>query len=177
MHLNELDGPTGLAVRLHGIVWCYRVVFVRTQGKRNRSELDHLLPSLDVGHFRTLCHMQSTPRLVLFKVPVYSVESWHPVRFHNKSICIEALRDCYESCFLWSFLRFLIQVLGGEQVLVLVLKDKSSTRGIYIGGESKAAAARTTFEDPSFTTIFVPMRVLWGGSTAKGVGRFLPRTK
>jgi hypothetical protein len=35
---------------------------------------------------------------------------------------------------LYSFLRFLIQVLGGEEALILMLKDKSPTRGVHMWG-------------------------------------------
>lgn len=67
-------------------------------------------------------------------VPIYSIESWLAMRFHNKAIYIETLRDFYESYVLYSFLQFLIQVLGGEEALVLMLKDKSPTRGAHMWG-------------------------------------------
>ena len=46
----------------------------------------------------------------------------------------ETLRDLYESYVLYSFLQFLIQVLGGEESLILMLKDKSPTRGAHMWG-------------------------------------------
>lgn len=64
-------------------------------------------------------------------VPIYSIESWLCLRFHEFAIYIETLRDCYESYVLYSFLHFLIEVLGGEESLIMMLKDKSPTRGVH----------------------------------------------
>lgn len=71
---------------------------------------------------------------ILWMVPIYSIESWLCLRFHTLAIYIETLRDCYESYVLYSFFQFLIEVLGGEDALVLMLKDKSPTRGAHIWG-------------------------------------------
>mmetsp|Transcript_20101 Transcript_20101/g.57014 ORF Transcript_20101/g.57014 Transcript_20101/m.57014 type:complete len:666 (+) Transcript_20101:454-2451(+) len=71
---------------------------------------------------------------ILWMVPIYSIESWLCLRFHRYAIYIETLRDCYESYVLYSFLQFLIQVLGGEEALILMLKDKSPTRGVHMWG-------------------------------------------
>ena len=71
---------------------------------------------------------------ILWMVPIYSIESWLCLRFHELAIYIETLRDCYESYVLYSFFQFLIQVLGGEEALILMLKDKSPTRGTHIWG-------------------------------------------
>lgn len=79
-------------------------------------------------------HVQVYVVRVLWMVPIYSIESWLAMRFHKQAIYIETLRDLYESYVLYSFLQFLIQVLGGEQALILMLKDKSPTRGVHMWG-------------------------------------------
>lgn len=56
------------------------------------------------------------------------------MRLPNKAMYFETLRDLYESYVLYSFLQFLIQVLGGEESLILMLKDKSPTRGAHMWG-------------------------------------------
>jgi hypothetical protein len=56
------------------------------------------------------------------------------MRFHKQAVFIETLRDFYESYVLYSFTQFLIEVLGGEQALILMLKDKSPTRGVHMWG-------------------------------------------
>jgi hypothetical protein len=71
---------------------------------------------------------------ILWMVPIYSIESWLCLRFHTYAIYVETLRDFYESFVLLSFFQFLVEVLGGEEALVLMLKDKSPTRGAHIWG-------------------------------------------
>ena len=71
---------------------------------------------------------------ILWMVPIYSIESWLCLRFHTYAIYVETLRDFYESFVLLSFFQFLVEVLGGEEALVLMLKDKSPTRGVHIWG-------------------------------------------
>ena len=71
---------------------------------------------------------------ILWMVPIYSIESWLCLRYKDYAIYIETLRDCYESYVLYSFLQFLIEVLGGEDALILMLKDKSPTRGVHMWG-------------------------------------------
>lgn len=79
-------------------------------------------------------HVQQYVVRILWMVPLYSIESWLAMRFHKHAIYIETLRDLYESYVLYSFLQFLIQVLGGEEALILMLKDKSPTRGVHMWG-------------------------------------------
>jgi hypothetical protein len=71
---------------------------------------------------------------ILWMVPIYSIESWLCLRYKEYAVYIETLRDCYESYVLYSFLQFLIQTLGGEDQLILMLKDKSPTRGVHMWG-------------------------------------------
>ena len=71
---------------------------------------------------------------ILWMVPIYSISSWLCLRFFTYAIYMETLRDFYESYVLYSFFQYLIEVLGGEETLVLMLKDKSPTRGAHIWG-------------------------------------------
>jgi hypothetical protein len=71
---------------------------------------------------------------ILWMVPIYSMESWLCLRFHKYAIYIETLRDVYESYVLYCFLQFLIQVLGGEDELINLLRTKSPTRGVHMWG-------------------------------------------
>lgn len=97
---------------------------------------------------------------ILWMVPIYSIESWLAMRYHKKAIYIETLRDFYESYVLYSFLQFLIEVLGGEEALILMLKDKSPTRGFHMWGMQYCIkpwlmgqpVSRTVYETPSHTT-------------------------
>jgi len=79
-------------------------------------------------------HIQCYIVRILWMVPIYSIESWLCLRFQKSAIYIETLRDCYEAYVLYSFLQFLIAVLGGETELILLLKEKSPTRGVHLSG-------------------------------------------
>ena len=69
---------------------------------------------------------------ILWMVPIYSIESWLCLRFHEYEVYIATLRDCYESYVIYCFFSFLIAVLGGEDKLTMMLKDKSPTRGFHL---------------------------------------------
>jgi len=71
---------------------------------------------------------------ILWMVPIYSIGSWLCLRYKDHAIYIETLRDVYESYVLYNFFQFLIEILGGEEQLILMLKDKSPTRGAHMWG-------------------------------------------
>lgn len=71
---------------------------------------------------------------ILWMVPIYSITSWLAMRWIEYAVLFETVRDAYESYVLYSFLQFLIEVLGGEESLICLLKDKSPTRGFHMWG-------------------------------------------
>jgi len=87
-----------------------------------------------LGHLRNYerPHIQCYVVRILWMVPIYSVESWLCLRFHEHEVYIATLRDCYESYVIYCFFSFLIAVLGGEDKLTMMLKDKSPTRGFHL---------------------------------------------
>jgi hypothetical protein len=66
---------------------------------------------------------------IIWMVPIYSVESWLALRFKSLSLYIETARECYEAYVIFSFLYFLIALLGDEQQIVAKLKVKSADYG------------------------------------------------
>lgn len=68
---------------------------------------------------------------IIWMIPLYSVESWLSLRFHKYALYIETLRSCYEAYAIYSFLYFLISVLGEETQLISILKRKSRERGAH----------------------------------------------
>lgn len=66
---------------------------------------------------------------IIWMVPIYSVESWLALRFRDKAIYIETVRECYEAYAIFSFLYFLLALLGEEATLIACLKEKSDERG------------------------------------------------
>lgn len=66
---------------------------------------------------------------IIWMVPMYSVESWLALRFHSLALYIETIRECYEAYVIFSFLYFLIALLGEETAIIAHLKEKSDSRG------------------------------------------------
>ena len=64
---------------------------------------------------------------IVWMVPLYAVQSWLSLRFHEARIYIDAIRDLYEAFVIASFLYYLIELLGGEQALVRTLESKAVT--------------------------------------------------
>ena len=112
---------------------------------------------------------------ILWMVPIYSIESWLCLRFHELAIYIETLRDFYESYVLYSFFQFLIEVLGGEEALILMLKDKSPTRGAHIWGLGYCMKPWVMGQPMSRRVSYTPDKFKHqsGGSGSGGMGRSL----
>lgn len=68
---------------------------------------------------------------IIWMIPLYSVESWLSLRFRRTAVAIEILRECYEAYALYSFLYFLIALLGDEQHLISLLKRKPREQGSH----------------------------------------------
>ncbi len=66
-------------------------------------------------------------------VPLYAIQSWLSLRFHNARIYIDTLRDLYEAYVIQSFMYFLMELLGGEDTLVQALQEKDPHYGIHLG--------------------------------------------
>ena len=74
-------------------------------------------------------HIQKYVVRIIWMVPIYSIESWLALRFKSLSIYLETLRECYEAYVIFSFLYFLIALLGEETQLIQKLKLKSAEFG------------------------------------------------
>lgn len=66
---------------------------------------------------------------IIWMVPIYSIESWLALRFRDEALYIETMRESYEAYAIFSFLYFLIALLGEEATLIARLKEKSDERG------------------------------------------------
>lgn len=66
---------------------------------------------------------------ILWMVPLYAVQSWLSLRFHNARIYFDTLRDLYEAYVIQSFLYYLMELLGGEDTLVQILQEKDAHYG------------------------------------------------
>jgi hypothetical protein len=64
---------------------------------------------------------------ILWMVPLYSVQSWFSLRYHQFALYIDTLRDLYEAFVIQSFLYYLVEILGGEDVLSRTLAEKGDS--------------------------------------------------
>jgi len=62
---------------------------------------------------------------ILWMVPLYAVQSWLSLRFHHARIYIDTIRDLYEAYVIASFVYYLIELLGGEESMVRILRYKA----------------------------------------------------
>jgi len=61
---------------------------------------------------------------IILMVPIYAVQSWLSLRFHHARIYIDTIRDLYEAFVIASFVYYLIELLGGEEAMVSILRRK-----------------------------------------------------
>jgi len=66
---------------------------------------------------------------ILWMVPLYSVQSYLSLRFHDARIYIDAIRDFYEAYVIASFVYYLMELLGGQERLVEILQSKDASLG------------------------------------------------
>lgn len=62
---------------------------------------------------------------IILMVPIYAVQSWLSLRFHHARIYIDTIRDLYEAFVIASFVYYLIELLGGEEAMVRLLRQKA----------------------------------------------------
>jgi len=65
---------------------------------------------------------------ILYMVPVYAIQSWLSLLFHESRIYISSFRDFYEAYVIASFVYYLIALLGGQDALVQLLRHKAETQ-------------------------------------------------
>jgi hypothetical protein len=61
---------------------------------------------------------------IILMVPIYAIQSWLSLRFHHARIYIDTIRDLYEAFVIASFVYYLIELLGGEEAMVRLLRQK-----------------------------------------------------
>eukprot|EP00529_Nitzschia_sp_RCC80_P041416 CAMPEP_0113523286 /NCGR_PEP_ID=MMETSP0014_2-20120614/45629_1 /TAXON_ID=2857 /ORGANISM="Nitzschia sp." /LENGTH=527 /DNA_ID=CAMNT_0000421375 /DNA_START=1415 /DNA_END=2995 /DNA_ORIENTATION=- /assembly_acc=CAM_ASM_000159 len=74
---------------------------------------------------------------ILWMVPLYAVGSWLSLYFHHARIYIDTIRDLYEAYVIASFVYYLIELLGGEESIVRILRHKvrdDPTLATHLGG-------------------------------------------
>jgi len=66
---------------------------------------------------------------ILWMVPIYSLQSYWSLRYHQARIYMSTVRDFYESYVIASFVYYLMELLGGQDALVQLLREKDPALG------------------------------------------------
>uniref|UniRef100_A0A6B2L8Y6 Transmembrane protein 184C n=1 Tax=Arcella intermedia TaxID=1963864 RepID=A0A6B2L8Y6_9EUKA len=82
------------------------------------------------NHLRnwTLPEQQRYIIRIILMVPIYSIDSWLSLRFHEHSLYFDIVRDCYEAYVLYQFFSLLVSYIenGAPGNLEEILKEKPS---------------------------------------------------
>jgi len=92
---------------------------------------DHHVRPTRVFAFDALVHARGTKiRLrILWMVPLYALQSYLSLRYHRARIYIDTVRDFYEAYVIASFVYYLMELLGGQDALVELLRHKDPSIG------------------------------------------------
>jgi Organic solute transporter Ostalpha len=61
---------------------------------------------------------------ILWMVPIYAIQSYLSLRFHNSRVYITSIRDFYEAYVIASFVYYLMELLGGQESIIMILQRK-----------------------------------------------------
>lgn len=62
---------------------------------------------------------------IILMVPIYAFQSWLSLCFIHARIYIDAIREFYEAFVIASFVYYIIELIGGEDALVSILRQKT----------------------------------------------------
>jgi Organic solute transporter Ostalpha len=66
---------------------------------------------------------------ILWMVPIYAIQSYLSLRYHHARVYMCTIRDFYEAFVIASFVYFLVELLGGQESLVQLLRHKDPVYG------------------------------------------------
>ena len=66
---------------------------------------------------------------ILWMVPIYSIQSYLSLRYHHARVYMSTIRDFYEAFVIASFVYYLMELLGGQESLVQLLRRKDPSFG------------------------------------------------
>jgi hypothetical protein len=66
---------------------------------------------------------------ILFMVPIYAIQSYLSIVFHQNRVYMSTIRDFYEAFVIASFVYYLMELLGGQEPLARLLSTKPAYYG------------------------------------------------
>lgn len=67
---------------------------------------------------------------ILWMIPLYSLQSWVALVWHDSAMYLEAMRACYESYCLYSFYQLMLGAAGGRGRLAIRLEERAKELGV-----------------------------------------------
>ena len=68
---------------------------------------------------------------ILFMVPIYSAASWASLMSQDAAFYLDPLRDVYEAFTIYTFLQLLINFLGGERSLIIMMHGRQPQKHLW----------------------------------------------
>ncbi|RDL38860.1 DUF300-domain-containing protein [Venustampulla echinocandica] len=68
---------------------------------------------------------------ILFMVPIYSISSWSSIVSLKAALFVEPIRDIYEAFTIYTFLQLLINFLGGERSLIIMMHGREPVHHLW----------------------------------------------
>ncbi|CAG8522239.1 6834_t:CDS:2 [Diversispora eburnea] len=68
---------------------------------------------------------------IIIMVPIYAVSSWISLASTTASFYVDGIRDIYEAFVIYCFFNLLINYLGGERALLILLHGRSPTPHLF----------------------------------------------
>jgi Organic solute transporter Ostalpha len=66
---------------------------------------------------------------ILWMVPIYAIQSYLSLCYHHARVYMSTIRDFYEAFVIASFVYYLVELLGGQESLVHLLRHKNPVYG------------------------------------------------
>eukprot|EP00164_Ancoracysta_twista_P003053 GFYU01004073.1.p1 GENE.GFYU01004073.1~~GFYU01004073.1.p1 ORF type:complete len:451 (-),score=90.59 GFYU01004073.1:61-1413(-) len=78
--------------------------------------------------YYTVPELQKFIIRILFIVPLYAIESWLSLYYHEYSLWFDTIRDVYEAFVIYNFLILCMKVLGGDSEVIHKIQSRQLLR-------------------------------------------------
>ncbi|KAA8573943.1 hypothetical protein EYC84_005486 [Monilinia fructicola] len=68
---------------------------------------------------------------ILLMVPIYSISSWTSLISRNAALFLDPIRDVYEAFTIYTFFQLLINFLGGERALIIMMHGREPVHHLW----------------------------------------------
>ncbi|TVY78426.1 Transmembrane protein 184-like protein [Lachnellula suecica] len=85
-----------------------------------------------IGDVGSMCsHQRLLALLILFRVPIYSIASWSSIESTRVAMFVDPVRDIYEAFTIYTFFQLLINFIGGERALIVMMHGREPVNHLW----------------------------------------------